>query len=116
MHTIAVRIDPQAHERACAEVSRAFPARLRELAGGVIKNHVSEILTESNAILITLEVTDVPLAVEIIANLIDKERILGNDLRRGCSIAVKRGEHYEVVFPAGGGIQERFGGPGGVGV
>ena len=105
MHTIAVRIDPQALEHACAEVSRAFPDRLRELAGGVIANHISEILNESNAILITLEVTDVPLAVEIIANLIDKERILGNDLRRGCTIAVKRGEQYEIVFPAGGGAE-----------
>lgn len=97
MQTIAVRID----SRSPKELRDAFPTRLRELAGGLIARHTAEVLQGSDAILFTLDVADASLAIEIVVNLIEQERILGHDLRRGSTIAVKRGTQYEVVFPSG---------------
>lgn len=97
--TIAVRIAPHPPGRSRDALSQAFPGRLRELAGGLIAEHTAEVLPGSDAILFTFEVVDVSLVVEIVVNLVQQEQIRGLHLR-DCRIAVKKGERYDVLFPA----------------
>jgi hypothetical protein len=97
--TIAVRINPRPPVADVATLCQEFPTRLRELAGGQIAEHTAEVLPGSHALLFTFEVADVSLAVEIVVNLVQLEKIMGADFR-DCTIAVKRGERFDVVFPA----------------
>lgn len=102
---MVLKLDPERLENPVADLRYAVPDFLAARSEGAIADDGYDYL-ENYEMLIFLQVTDVARASEMILHLLATERILGNDLRPGCTVAVERDGAYEVIFPAG--FQEEF--------
>ncbi len=99
MPTIILKLDPERLENPVADLRYAVPDALAARSGGVIADDGYDYL-ENYEMLIFLQVTDLERAAAIVLEFLEKERVLGNDLRPGCVVAVERDGKREVIFPA----------------
>jgi len=106
MPTIILKLTPERLVNPVADLRYVVPDLMAERSAGVIADDGYDYIDDTYEMLIYLQVTDVAGATEIILETLEKERPLGNDLRPGCVVAVKRDGGYDVIFPAS--FQEEF--------
>lgn len=102
MATIILKLHPEHLENPDADLRYVVPDVLAERSGGVIADsNISafDYLDGTNEMVLYLEVTDVARAAQVILETLAGERIMGNDLRPGCTVGIERADGYEVIFP-----------------
>jgi hypothetical protein len=100
MDSIAIKLDPALLTNPDADMRYTLPDLLAERSGGVIEADGYDYLDPSNVMVVFLKVSDLALATSIIIDVITNVRVLENDLRTGATVAIQRGEKFEVIYPA----------------
>ena len=100
MDTIAIKLDPAQLANPDADMRYALPDLLVERSGGVIKDDGYDYIGPSNAMVVFLKVTDVERAISCITDVIANVQVLENDLRTAVTVALQRGDKFEVIYPA----------------
>jgi hypothetical protein len=102
MATIILKLHPEHLENPDADLRYIVPDILAERSEGVIwDSNISafDYLEGTNEMVLYLEVMDVARASQVILETLAGERIMGNDLLPGCTVAIERADGYEVIFP-----------------
>lgn len=100
MDTIAIKLDPELLTNPNADMRYALPDLLTERSGGVIKDDGYDYVDPTNELILFLKVEDVGRATACIADVIANVRVLENDLRPAATVAIQRGDKFEVIYPA----------------
>jgi hypothetical protein len=100
MDTIAIKLDSARLTNPDADMRYTLPDLLAERSGGVIKGDGYDYVGPSNAMVVFLKVSDLERATSCIADVIANVRVLENDLRAAATVAVQRGEKFDVIYPA----------------
>jgi hypothetical protein len=101
MHTILIRLDPRLLSNPDLDIRYVLPDLLAERSGGVITDDGYDYVGDRPFMILFLKVADLDSAIETILDLIENIRVLGNDLRQGSVVAIRRDGHDEVVYPIG---------------
>jgi len=104
MNTIAIKLDPALLSNPDLDIRYALPNLLAERSGGVIQNdgydYVGRPASSAKALVIYLKVSALERAKTCIIDVISSVCVLDNDLRHAATVAVQRGEKFEVIYPA----------------
>ena len=100
MDCIAIKLDPGLLANPDADMRYTLPSLLEERSGGVIESDGYDYLDPSNIMVVFLKVSDLARATACITDMIANVRVLENDLRTAATVAVQRGEKFDVIYPA----------------
>ena len=100
MDTIAIKLDPTLLTNPDADLRYTLPDLLAKRSGGVIEDDGYDYVGPSNAMVVFLKVSDLERATSCITDVIANVRVHENDLRTAATVAVKRGEKFDVIYPA----------------
>src|ERR1700722_13774193 len=98
--SIVLRLDPQLLDNPDADIRYMLPDLLAERSGGQICDNGYDYVGKQNFLMLFLLATAVQSALTCITDVLDNERVLGNDLLKSVTVALERGSDYEVFFPA----------------
>ena len=99
MDCIAIKLDPELLTNPDADMRYALPDLLVKRSGGVIQDDGYDYVGQSNAMVVFLKVSDLDRAKACITDVITNVKVLENDLRTVATVAVQKGEKFEVVYP-----------------
>ena len=99
MDTIAIKLDPALLTNPDADMRYTLPELLAERSGGVIEDDGYDYVGPSNAMVVFLKVSDLQRATSCIADVIANVRVLENDLRTAATVAIQRGDKFDVIYP-----------------
>ena len=99
MATIVLRIDPSKLDNPDADIRYQLPDLLAERSGGTMVPDGYDYVGEGPLLLLFLRTSDVESALACVLEVIESERVLDNDLRRGVVVAVKVENAYDVRYP-----------------
>lgn len=100
MESIAIKIDPALLTNPDADMRYVLPNLLSKRSGGIIWDDGYDYIGPSNLMVVFLRVTDLEQAIACITDVITRVRLFNNDLRKAVTVAIQRGERYEVIYPA----------------
>jgi hypothetical protein len=104
MDTIAIKLEPALLTNPDLDIRYTLPDLLAERSERVIQDdgydYVGRPASSGNALVIYLKVTELERAKKCIIDVITNVRVLDNDLRRAATVAVQRGDKFEVIYPA----------------
>lgn len=99
MDTIAIKLDSALLTNPDADMRYTLPDLLVERSDGVIESDGYDYVGPSNAMVVFLKVSDLDRAKSCIADVIANVRVLENDLRPAATVAIQRGDRFEVIYP-----------------
>lgn len=99
MDTIAIKLEPMLLTNPDADMRYTLPDLLTERSGGVIQNDGYDYVGPSNTLVVYLRVSDLERAKACIDDVITNVRVLNNDLHGAVTVAVQRGDKFEVIYP-----------------
>jgi hypothetical protein len=100
MDTIAIKLDPARLTNPDADMRYTLPEMLAERSGGVIEDDGYDYVGPSHAMVVFLKVSDLERATSCITEVIANVRVLENDLRTAATVAIQRGDKFDVIYPA----------------
>lgn len=100
MDTVAIKLEPTLLTNPDADMRYTLPDLLVERSDGVIQDDGYDYVGLSNAMVMYFRISDLERATACINDVITNVRVLDNDLRRAATVAVQRGEKFEVIYPA----------------
>jgi hypothetical protein len=100
MDTIAIKLDPALLTNPDADMRYTLSDILAERSGGMIKDDGYDYVGPSDATVVFLKVSDLERATSCITDVIANVRVLENDLRPAATVAIRRGDKFEVIYPA----------------
>lgn len=106
MNTIAIKLDPALLTNPDDDIRYELPDLLAERSGGVIKDDGYDYVGPADAMVVFLKVDDLELAMSCVTGVITTVHVLENDLSRAATVAIQRGDKFEVIYPADS--QEEF--------
>lgn len=99
MDTIAIKLEPTLLTNPDADIRYTLTDLLAERSGGVIQDDGYDYVGPSNTLVVFLRANDLERAKACIHDVITNDRVLDNDLRGAVTVAVQRGDKFEVIFP-----------------
>jgi hypothetical protein len=99
MDTIAIKLEPTLLANPDADMRYRLPDLLAERSGGMIEDDGYDYVGPSNALVVFLRVSDLEQAWAVIHDVVTNVRVLDNDLQGAATVAIQRGEKFEVIFP-----------------
>lgn len=101
MPTIAIRLNPQGFANPDADIRYRLPDLLNERSEGTITDDGYDYVGPQPLLVLFLRAAKLPAALACVLDVIENVDVLGNDLRPGTVVAVRRKSGYEVVYPQG---------------
>lgn len=102
MEIVAIKIEPTLLINPDADLRYKLPDLLAERSKAVIQDNGYDYVGPSNALVLYLRVSNLESAITCINDLIANVRVLDNDLRPAVTVAIKRGDEFEVLYPTQG--------------
>lgn len=99
MSVVLIRLDPQLLDNSDLDIRSRLPELLAEKSGGGIADDGYDYAGPKPFLVLYLRVSDIDSALAYIIDVIEKEQVMGNDLRLGAVVAVKLEGQHEVVYP-----------------
>ena len=106
MDTIAIKLEPGLLTNPDLDIRYTLSDLLAARCGKVIQDdgydYVGSPATPASPMVIYLKASDLERAKACIIDVITNVHVLDNDLRRAATVAVQRGDKFEVIYPADG--------------
>jgi hypothetical protein len=99
MTTITLQLDPSRLENPDLDIRYILPDLLVEKSNGILSDDSYDYVGDSNRLLLFLRAKDPVKGLACVLNVIENERVLGNDLRKVTIVTIDRGGVQEIVFP-----------------
>ncbi len=100
MPSIAILLDPDQLANPDADLRYLLPDAICAHAGGSITADGYDYVGAPPFMLVYLATDDLAAGLAATLHIIEHERLLSNDLRQGCQVAVQRTAHtWELVYP-----------------
>jgi hypothetical protein len=101
MQTIALRLDPGNLANADTDLRYALADRICERSAGILAEDGWSYEGEPPFLLVFLQTIDLAAGLACVLDVVENIRVMDNDLRHGCVVAIQRDNGYEVAYPPG---------------
>ena len=101
MHTIAIKLHAEDLANPDLDIRYVLPELLKERSGGIIADDGYDYVGDDHDLVLFLKVTDLQRAVACINDVLNGDRVLGNDLSAGAIVAVAHEDGFRVIYPPG---------------
>ncbi|WP_165228346.1 hypothetical protein [Aquisphaera insulae] len=99
MARFVIRLDPRRLDNPDLDIRYVLPDLLAERSGGIITDDGYDYAAEEPSLLLFLQSEDVERALACIVDVIERTRVLENDLHRAVRVAIETGRGHEVIYP-----------------
>ncbi len=96
---IVIRLDPNLLDNPDLDVRAHLPDLIVERSGGIIENQGYDYVGEQPLMVLFLQASERGPALRCVRNVIEKVRLLDNDLRMAAVVAVEHEGEYDVIYP-----------------